>query len=206
MGGALNIKIAIRELEETGVAAIHIEDQVQQKRCGQRPNKAIVSQQEMVDRIKAAVDAKHNQDFVIIARTDALAVERACAYIDAGADMLFLEVMQSLDQYKTLSQVAQVPILANITELGQTPLFGASELASVGVKMQLFCLSALCAMSLVALKTYQKIATKGHQRDFVDSTQTREELYQVLNYRHYENKLDELFIQENSKQTPNTNQ
>jgi len=202
-GGAFNINRAVRDLEKTGVAALHIEDQVMQKRCGHRPNKTIVPLEDMQDRIKAAVDAKTNEDFVVMARTDALAVEgmtaaieRAIACVEAGADMIFPEAMIELSQYQEFVEAVDVPVLANITEFGATPLFTAEELASVGVKMQLFPLSAFRAMSLAALKTYEAILNDGTQQNVVDDMQTRMELYDVLGYHAYEQKLDELFSQE----------
>ena len=205
-GGAFNINRAIRDLEKTGVAAVHIEDQVMQKRCGHRPNKTIVPLEDMQDRIKAAVDAKTNADFVVMARTDALAVEgmtaaieRAIACVEAGADMIFPEAMIELSQYQEFVEAVDVPVLANITEFGATPLFTAEELASVGVKMQLFPLSAFRAMSLAALKTYEAILNDGTQQNVVDTMQTRMELYDFLGYHAYEQKLDELFSQEFSQ-------
>lgn len=205
-GGAFNIARAIRELEKIGVAAVHIEDQVMQKRCGHRPNKMIVPLDDMTDRIKAAVDAKNSDDFVIMARTDALAVEgmqsaieRAIACVEAGADMIFPEAMTSLDQYKEFVDAVNVPVLANITEFGATPLFSSEELASVGVKLQLYPLSAFRSMSLAALKTYDAILQDGHQQNVVDQMQTRMELYDYLDYHTYEQKLDTLFAEENTK-------
>ena len=205
-GGAFNIARAIRELEKTGVAAVHIEDQVMQKRCGHRPNKMIVPLDDMTDRVKAAVDAKNADDFVVMARTDALAVEgmqsaieRAIACVEAGADMIFPEAMTSLDQYKEFVDAVNVPVLANITEFGATPLFSSEELASVGVKLQLYPLSAFRSMSLAALKTYDAILQDGHQQNVVDQMQTRMELYDYLDYHTYEQKLDTLFAEENTK-------
>ena len=202
-GGSFNIARCVREMIRSGVAAIHIEDQVMQKRCGHRPNKAIVSQDEMVDRIKAAIDAKTDNDFVIMARTDALAVEgiqsaidRALACIEAGADMIFPEAIGSLEQYEQFAQAVKVPILANITEFGQTPLFSKDELAKVGVSLVLYPLSAFRAMSKAAEKVYKHILTDGHQRAVVDDMQSRDELYDYLNYHAYEQKLNELFAQE----------
>ncbi len=199
-GGAFNIARTIREIEKAGAAAVHIEDQVAQKRCGHRPNKAIVSQQEMVDRIKACVDAKNDSDFVVMARTDALAVEgidaaieRSIACIDAGADMIFPEAINTLEQYKQFSSAVDVPILANITEFGQTPLFSGEELAECGVDMVLYPLSAFRAMNQAALNVYQHLKNDGHQRQVVDAMQTREALYQFLAYHQYEETLDKLF-------------
>jgi methylisocitrate lyase len=199
-GGAFNIAKTIKEMERAGAAAVHMEDQVSQKRCGHRPNKSIVSTQEMVDRIKAAVDARTDDSFVIMARTDALAVEgidsaieRSQAYIEAGADMLFPEAINTLQQYQQFSQAVNVPILANITEFGQTPLFSTSELAECNVDMVLYPLSAFRAMNQAALNVYQSLRSEGHQRDVVDTMQTREQLYSYLNYHHYEQKLDSLY-------------
>ncbi|QRV22990.1 methylisocitrate lyase [Marinomonas foliarum] len=199
-GGAFNIARTIQQMEKAGAAAVHIEDQVQQKRCGHRPNKAIVSQDEMVDRVKACVDARVDDDFVIMARTDALAVEgmesaieRAIACVDAGADMIFPEAMITLDQYKEFVAAVKVPVLANITEFGATPLFSKEELASAGVDLVLYPLSAFRAMNKAALNVYQHLLNDGHQRNVVDEMQTRNELYEFLNYHEYEDKLDALF-------------
>ena len=199
-GGAFNIARTIKEMTRAGVAAVHIEDQIAQKRCGHRPNKAIVSQNEMVDRIKAAVDAKTDPDFVIMARTDALAVEgmssaidRACACVEAGADMIFPEAIESLEQYQTFVQAVQVPVLANITEFGTTPLFSVDDLQNAGVKMALYPLSAFRAMNKAALNIYQSLYNDGSQAGVVDQMQTRSELYDFLNYHAYEEKLDALF-------------
>ncbi len=201
-GGAFNIAKTVREMERAGVAAVHIEDQVAQKRCGHRPNKAIVSQQEMIDRVKAAVDARRTSDFVIMARTDALAVEgmdaaieRAIACVEAGADMIFPEAMLTLEQYQEFVSAVHVPVLANITEFGQTPLFSTAELAECGVKMVLYPLSAFRAMNQAALNVYQHLLSDGHQRDVIGKMQTREELYQYLDYHAYEQRLDNLFGQ-----------
>ncbi|MGD9391963.1 MAG: methylisocitrate lyase [Chromatiales bacterium] len=202
-GGNFNIARCVREMTRGGAAGVHIEDQVMQKRCGHRPNKAIVAQEEMVDRIKAAVDARSDQSFVIMARTDALAVEgmesaidRAVACAEAGADMIFPEAMTTLEQYAEFTQAVNVPVLANITEFGATPLFSADELASVGVKLQLFPLTAFRAMSQAALNVYQHILSDGSQQAVVDSMQTRMDLYDFLGYHEYEKKLDELFAQQ----------
>ncbi|MGO2236646.1 MAG: methylisocitrate lyase [Marinomonas sp.] len=199
-GGAFNITRTIQQMEKAGAAAVHIEDQVQQKRCGHRPNKAIVSQDEMVDRVKACVDARVDDNFVIMARTDALAVEgmesaieRAIACVEAGADMIFPEAMITLDQYKEFVAAVKVPVLANITEFGATPLFSKEELASVGVDLVLYPLSAFRAMNKAALNVYQHLLADGHQRSVVDTMQTRNELYEFLNYHEYEDKLDALF-------------
>lgn len=202
-GGAFNIARSIKAMERAGAAAVHIEDQVSQKRCGHRPNKAIVSQAEMVDRIKAAVDAKSDGDFVVMARTDALAVEgmesaieRAVACVEAGANAIFPEAMLELQQYRQFVDAVKVPVLANITEFGATPLFNCAELAENGVAMVLYPLSAFRAMSKAALDVYQNIASAGDQKASVDKMQTRTELYEVLGYHAYEQKLDALFESE----------
>ena len=199
-GGAFNIARTIRTLEKAGAAAVHIEDQVAQKRCGHRPNKAIVSPAEMVDRVKSAVDARADEDFVIMARTDALAVEgmaaaidRAVACVEAGADAIFPEAMLELDQYQQFSDAVQVPVLANITEFGQTPLFNCADLAQAGVAMVLYPLSAFRAMSKAALEVYTTIGRDGDQSAVLDQMQTRAELYDILGYHAYEEKLDALF-------------
>ena len=199
-GGAFNIARAVREMTKGGAAAIHIEDQVQQKRCGHRPNKAVVTQAEMVDRIKAAVDAKTDPDFVIMARTDALAVEgmqsaidRACACVEAGADMIFPEAMNELVQYREFVDAVKVPVLANITEFGSTPLFTTEELASVDVSIALYPLSAFRAATAAALKVYQRLREEGTQKNVVDIMQTRMDLYDYLGYHDFEQKLDQLF-------------
>ena len=185
------------------VAAVHIEDQVQQKRCGHRPNKAIVSQAEMVDRIKAAVDARLDEDFVVMARTDALAVEgmqsaidRACACVEAGADMIFPEAITELAQYREFVDAVKVPVLANITEFGSTPLFTVDELASVGVSIALYPLSAFRAANAAALKVYQSLRAEGSQQGVVEMMQSRAELYDYLGYHAFEEKLDNLFATE----------
>jgi methylisocitrate lyase len=199
-GGAFNIARSIRSVIKAGAAAVHIEDQVQSKRCGHRPNKAIVTQAEMVDRIKAAVDARTDPDFVIMARTDALAVEglqsaidRACACVEAGADMIFPEAITELGMYKQFAVAVHAPILANITEFGATPLFTTDELHSADVRMVLYPLSAFRAMNQAALKVYQAVRRDGTQSHVVDLMQTRAELYEHLNYHAYEQKLDALF-------------
>jgi methylisocitrate lyase len=204
-GGAFNIARTIKAMTKAGAAAVHIEDQVQAKRCGHRPNKAIVSQIEMVDRIKAAVDAKTDPDFVIMARTDALAVEglqsaidRACACVEAGADMIFPEAITSLQMYKQFAEAVKVPVLANITEFGSTPLFTVQELASVNVGMVLYPLSAFRAMNAAALKVYQAVRRDGTQKNVVDTMQTRMDLYKYLDYHAYEEKLDQLFASQQS--------
>jgi len=199
-GGAFNIARCVRELERAGAAALHLEDQVQAKRCGHRPGKALVSSAEMVDRLKAAVDARGDDRFVIMARTDAHAVEgqaaaleRAQRYVEAGADMIFAEALKTLDEYRQFTQAVGVPVLANITEFGQTPLFTVEELGSVGVRMVLYPLSAFRAMSQAALTVYREIRTAGTQKAVVDRMQTRADLYEVLNYQSFEDKLDALF-------------
>jgi len=205
-GGAFNIGRTVKSLIKFGAGAMHIEDQVLQKRCGHRPNKEIVSKEEMVDRIKAAADAKTDPDFVIIARTDALAVEgleatveRARACVEAGADMIFPEAITELSMYKKFADAVKVPILANITEFGKTPLFTTKELASANVAMALYPLSAWRAMNAAALKVYQAIRKDGSAQGVVDLMQTRDDLYDYLDYHAYEQKLDTLFARD--KQT-----
>jgi len=202
-GGAFNIARTIRSVEKSGAAAVHIEDQIQAKRCGHRPNKSIVSQNEMVDRIKSAVDAKNDENFVIMARTDALAVEglqsaidRACACVEAGADMIFPEAINDLDTYKKFTKSVDVPVLANITEFGATPLFSLDELNSVGIAIALYPLSAFRAMNKAALSIYKGLREEGTQKNLVEQMQTREELYEFLDYHEYEKKLDQLFKKE----------
>lgn len=199
-GSAFNIGRGIRAMEQAGAAAVHIEDQVQQKRCGHRPNKAIVTKDEMVDRIKAAVDARRNDEFVIMARTDALAneglasaIDRLGAYIEAGADMVFPEAVTELEQYQELSDAIEVPILANITEFGATPLFTTDQLGEANVSIALYPLSAFRAANKAALNAFQAIRRDGGQKNVVDTMQTREELYEFLDYHAYESKLDQLF-------------
>lgn len=201
-GGAFNIARTIKSIEKAGAAAVHIEDQVSAKRCGHRPNKAIVSQSEMVDRVKAAVDAKQDNDFVIMARTDALAVEglqsaidRACACVEAGADMIFPEAMTELSMYQQFVDAVKVPVLANITEFGSTPLFTVEELASVNISMVLYPLSAFRAMNQAALNVYQAVRRDGTQKNVLDSMQTRMDLYEHLGYHAFEAKLDALYQQ-----------
>lgn len=202
-GTALNIARTIRELERARAAAVHIEDQVQAKRCGHRPNKAIVPTAEMVDRIKAAVDARSNPDFVIMARTDAFAQEgldgalaRATAYRDAGADMLFPEALTELSTYSVFAKEVGLPVLANITEFGKTPLFTRDELRDAGVAIALYPLSAFRAMNAAALVTYQTLREQGTQQSLIDQMQTRDALYQHLGYHAYEERLDDLFKKE----------
>ena len=204
-GGAFNIARTVRSLAKAGAAGIHIEDQVQTKRCGHRPGKAIVTQGEMVDRVKAAVDARGDGDFVIMARTDALAVEglnaaieRAQACVEAGADMIFPEAVTDLAMYRQFRAAVKVPILANITEFGATPLYTAQELASANVDIVLYCCGAYRAMNAAALKVYQAVRRDGTQKGVLDIMQTRSELYEFLNYHAYEQKLDELFSREDN--------
>ena len=199
-GGAFNIARTVRGLVRAGAAGMHIEDQVQSKRCGHRPGKEIVSSEEMVDRVKAAVDARSDPDFVIMARTDALAseglesaIERILEYVAAGADMVFPEAATDLSMYRKIADAAKVPILANTTEFGQTPLYTSQELAAAGVAIHLFCCSAYRAMNAAALKTYRAILRDGTQKNVLDLMQTRAELYDFLDYHSYEKKLDELF-------------
>ncbi len=199
-GGAFNIARTIREMIRAGAAAVHIEDQVATKRCGHRPNKAIVSTAEMCDRIKAAVDAKTDAGFVVMARTDALAVEgfdavveRVARFEAAGADAIFAEAMTELDMYAAITAAVRVPVLANLTEFGKTPLYTVDELRGAGVSMALYPLSAFRAMSLAALNVYRAIRDDGTQAGVVDAMQTRDQLYKFLGYRDYEAKLDELF-------------
>jgi len=205
-GGAFNIARTVRSFIKFGAAGLHIEDQVQAKRCGHRPGKEVVSKQEMVDRIKAAVDARTDSQFVIMARTDALAVEgidraldRAVACVEAGADMVFPEAMTELAMYRRFKDALGVPILANITEFGHTPLYTRDELASVGVDIVLYCCSAYRAMNAAALATYQAIRRDGTQKNVVDRMQTRADLYGYLDYHAYEAKLDELFAEGKEK-------
>ncbi len=199
-GGAFNIARTIRSFERVGVAAVHMEDQVGQKRCGHRPGKEVVPKQEMVDRVKAAVDAKTDRDFVLMARTDAAAVEgidsaieRAVAYVEAGADMIFPEAMKTLDDYRKFKAAVRVPILANLTEFGSTPFFTTAELKSANVDIALYCCGAYRAMNKAALNFYEITRRDGTQKAAVPTMQTREELYDFLGYHAYEDKLDELF-------------
>ncbi|MFK7692612.1 methylisocitrate lyase [Paenibacillus sp. HJGM_3] len=199
-GGAFQIARTIREMIRAGAAGVHIEDQVAAKRCGHRPNKAIVGTEEMVDRIKAAVDARTDPDFVIMARTDSMAaegldaaIERARAYVDAGADMIFPEAVTELDHYRRFARDVQVPVLANITEFGRTPMFTLEELKSADVALALYPLSAFRAMNAAALQVYRTIRLAGTQQPVLDRMQTRAELYDFLNYYAYERKLDVLF-------------
>ena len=199
-GSAFNNGRTIRELDRAGAAGCHLEDQELAKRCGHRPNKAVVSCDEMVDRIKAAVDARPADEFVIMARTDAVAseglqagIDRACAYVAAGADMIFAEALQTLADYRQFTRSVSAPVLANITEFGKTPLFTVEELREVGVRLILYPLSAFRAMSAAAARTYGAIRSAGTQQAMVAKMQTRRDLYDILNYHTFEEKLDELF-------------
>lgn len=199
-GGAFNISRMVKSMITSGAAGIHIEDQVEQKRCGHRPNKELVSSEEMQNRIKAGVDAKTDSDFMIMARTDAIANEgldsalgRAASYVEAGADAIFAEAITEIEDYKKFSENLNVPILANITEFGKTPLFSKEELKEAGVDMILYPLSAFRAMSKAAEGVYSEILEKGTQQDLIDRMQTRDELYEVLDYHTFEKKLDDLF-------------
>jgi methylisocitrate lyase len=206
-GAALSIARTTRELIRAGAAGMHLEDQVQAKRCGHRPGKALVPAAEMADRIRAAVDARGDEAFVVMARTDAHAVEgqraaidRASAYVEAGADMIFAEALTTLEEYRDFTQALSVPVLANITEFGKTPLFTTTELGSAGVRLVLYPLSAFRAMSRAALAVYGAIRREGTQKSAVGAMQTRAELYDVLGYHEYERKLDELFGRDRERQ------
>ena len=199
-GGAFNIARTIRSFERVGVAAVHMEDQVGQKRCGHRPGKEVVPKDEMVDRVKAAVDARGDESFVIMARTDAAAVEgldaaieRAVAYVEAGADMIFPEAMKTLDDYRKFKTAVRVPILANLTEFGSTPFFTTDELRDANVDIALYCCGAYRAMNKAALHFYETVRREGTQKNIIDTLQTRAELYDFLGYHAYEDKLDALF-------------
>jgi len=199
-GAAFMIARTVRDISRAGAGGLHLEDQVQAKRCGHRPGKALVPAEEMADRIKAAVDARTDARFVVMARTDAHAVEgqsaaleRAQAYVAAGADMIFAEALKTLDEYREFTRTLPVPVLANITEFGETPLFTTTELRDAGVRLVLYPLSAFRAMSAAAQAVYATLRNEGTQRDLVDCMQTRAELYEVLGYHDYEKKLDELF-------------
>ncbi|AOJ36056.1 methylisocitrate lyase [Burkholderia metallica] len=201
-GGAFNIARTVRSFIKAGVAAVHLEDQVGQKRCGHRPGKEVVPTEEMVDRVKAAVDARTDDQFVIMARTDAAAaegidaaIERAVAYVEAGADMIFPEAMKSLDDYRRFKAAVKVPILANLTEFGSTPLFTLDELREANVDIALYCCGAYRAMNKAALNFYETLRRDGTQKAAVPTMQTRAELYDYLGYHEYERKLDELFAQ-----------
>jgi methylisocitrate lyase len=204
-GGAFNIARTVREMERAGVAAVHLEDQVQAKRCGHRPNKALVSPQEMADRVRAGVDARIDESFIFMARTDAhamegmqAAVDRANLYVEAGADMIFAEALHTLEEFSAFAAAVPVPVLANITEFGRTPLFSVSELGEAGIQLVLYPLSAFRAMNKAALSVYESIARNGHQKEVVDLMQTRNELYETLGYHEFESKLDQLFSKEQS--------
>ncbi|MDH3915089.1 MAG: methylisocitrate lyase [Chromatiales bacterium] len=204
-GQAFMIARTVRDLTAAGAAGIHIEDQVQSKRCGHRPGKALVSCAEMCDRIRAAADARTDARFVVMARTDAHAVEgqqaaldRAGAYVEAGADMIFAEALNTLGEYRDFTASVGIPVLANITEFGQTPLFTTTELAEAGVRLALYPLSAFRAMSRAAIAVYESLRTDGTQKSVIDSMQTRAELYEVLGYHEYEEKLDDLFSRDDS--------
>ncbi len=206
-GGAFNIARTIKSCIRTGIAAVHMEDQVGQKRCGHRPGKEVVTLAEMVDRVKAAVDARTDESFVIMARTDAAAVEgidaaieRACAYVEAGADMIFPEAMKSLDDYRRFKSAVKVPILANLTEFGSTPFFTTDELRDAGVDIALYCCGAYRAMNKAALNFYETVRREGTQKNIIDTLQSRADLYDFLNYHSYEEKLDALFSQSNTKE------
>ncbi|WP_409425222.1 methylisocitrate lyase [Pseudoalteromonas sp. RW-H-Ap-1] len=205
-GGAFNIARTVKEMTKAGAAGFHIEDQVAQKRCGHRPNKEIVSQGEMVDRIKAAVDAKTDSDFYIMARTDAFqkeglsaAIDRASACVEAGADAIFAEAVHDLADYQAFAKAINVPILANITEFGQTPIYTKEQLSEVGVEMVLYPLSAFRAMNKAALNVYSAILNEGSQQSEIENMQTRAELYEFLDYHTYENTLDNLFSSKSDK-------
>ena len=205
-GGAFNIARTIKEMTKAGVAAVHMEDQVSQKRCGHRPNKSLVSANEMTDRIKAAVDAREDDSFFIMARTDAFAsegmqaaIDRSSSYLEAGADGFFLEAVRNIEAYKIFSSQLDTLLLANITEFGKTPLFTNKELAAAGVDISLYPLSAFRAMSMAAEKVYESLLKEGTQKNVLDIMQTREELYERLNYHEFEQKLDELFSEEGEK-------
>jgi methylisocitrate lyase len=202
-GGAFNIGRSVKEMIRAGVAAVHIEDQVAQKRCGHRPNKEIVSKQEMVDRVKAAVDAKTDSDFVIMARTDSLqaeglqgVIDRACAFVEAGADAIFAEAMTDITMYKKVCDAVKVPVLANITEFGDTPYYTREQLGEQDIAMVLYPLSGTRAMQKAALAVFEAIRKEGTQVNVLDLMQQRKELYQVLDYHSYEDKLDALFKSE----------
>lgn len=199
-GSAFNIARTIKSMIKAGAAGVHMEDQVQAKRCGHRPKKEIVDTNEMCDRIKAAIDAKYDTNFVLMARTDALAIEgleksieRIHKYIEAGAEMIFFEGATSLEQYKAVTKSCNVPVMANITEFGLTPLYTLDELKQSGIQLVLYPLSAFRAMSAAAIEVYKTIRTTGSQKSVIDKMQTREQLYDVLNYHHFEQKLDDLF-------------
>jgi methylisocitrate lyase len=199
-GNAFNISRTIRELTRAGAAGCHLEDQEAAKRCGHRPNKAIVTTEEMVDRLKAATDARSDDQFVLMARTDAVAseglqagIDRASAYVAAGADMIFAEALASLEDYRSFTSALSVPVLANLTEFGKTPLFTLDEMRDAGIRLVLYPLSAFRAMSAAAVMVYQTIRKHGTQKDLIDRMQTRSDLYEVLDYHAFEQKLDQLY-------------
>lgn len=206
-GGAFNIARTIKTFTRAGVAAVHMEDQVGQKRCGHRPGKEVVPLAEMLDRVKAAVDAKTDSSFVLMARTDAAAVEgidsaieRACAYVEAGADMIFPEAMTSIEDYRKFKTAVKVPVLANLTEFGSTPFYTTDELREAGVDIALYCCGAYRAMNKAALNFYETVRREGTQKNIIDTLQSRTELYDYLNYHSYEDKLDGLFSQSKYKE------
>ena len=206
-GAAFNIARTVRELTRAGAAGMHLEDQVQAKRCGHRPGKALVSPAEMIDRVKAAVDARTDPRFVVMARTDAHAVEglgaateRAVSYVEAGADMIFAEALTTLDEYREFTRAVKAPVLANITEFGRTPLFTTQELREAGVRLALYPLSAFRAGARAALHVYRTLRARGTQQEVLDTMQTRAELYEVLGYHDYERKLDELFSRSSNEE------
>lgn len=206
-GGAFNIARTIRTFTRAGIAAVHMEDQVGQKRCGHRPGKEVVPLAEMVDRVKAAVDAKTDSAFVLMARTDAVAVEgidsaieRACAYVEAGADMIFPEQITTLEDYKRFKAAVKVPILANLTEFGSTPFFTTEQLRDANVDIALYCCGAYRAMNKAALHFYETVRREGTQKNMIDRLQSRADLYDFLNYHSYEDKLDALFSQSKKKE------
>jgi methylisocitrate lyase len=199
-GSAFNISRTIRELIRAGAADCHLEDQESAKRCGHRPNKAIVPAAEMVDRLKAATDARFDVHFVLMARTDSVAseglqagIDRASAYLEAGADMIFAEALSSLEEYRSFTSALSVPVLANLTEFGKTPLFGLDEMRDAGIRLVLYPLSAYRAMSAAAVLAYETIRQKGTQKDLIGRMQTRSDLYDVLDYHSFEQKLDQLY-------------
>jgi methylisocitrate lyase len=209
-GGAFNIARTVKDFIRSGAAGLHLEDQVQTKRCGHRPGKALVAAEEMVDRIKAATDARQDPKFVIMARTDAHAVEgqqaaldRAARYVEAGADMIFAEALTTLTEYRQFTRAIQVPVLANLTEFGKTPLFTTKELAAAGVQLVLYPLSAFRAMAKAALNVYTTLRQEGTQKSVVGTMQTRAELYEVLGYHAYEDKLDALFAERSDDDSRN---
>ena len=209
-GGAFNIARTVKDFIRSGAGAMHLEDQVQTKRCGHRPGKALVAAEEMVDRIRAATDARIDPEFVIMARTDAHAVEgqraaleRAQRYVEAGADMIFAEALTTLAEYRQFTSAIRVPVLANLTEFGMTPMFTTQELAEAGVRLVLYPLSAFRAMSKAALNVYSTLRQQGTQKSVVDTMQTRAELYEVLGYHAYEDKLDTLFARRGADDTGN---